>query len=187
MRNRIGIVLAAGGSLGLILAIVLVTGVMRSGGSARCSIVAGPRNGSPLFGGRITTVAGAQEAAGFPVLVPDVQAARLANLTHTWVNDQGYVALVFAAGKVTITLAPAIYSNALSDYQRFIAQTNAAATIVYVHGQPALVITPHTDACGTNPAWIELDRRGTDINIYSSSYGTDALLPVAGSLMQRVP
>jgi len=55
-----------------------------------------------------STVAGAQEAAEFPVLVPDVQAARLTNLTHTWADDQRYVALIFAAGKVTITLAPTI-------------------------------------------------------------------------------
>jgi len=33
----------------------------------------------------------------------------------------------------------------------------------------------------------ELDRRGIDINIYSSSYGTDTLLSIAASLRERSP
>jgi hypothetical protein len=51
-----------------------------------------------------------------------------------------------------------------------------------VHRQPALVITPRTDSCGSNPAWVEFEHSGIDINIYSSGYGTGTLPSVANSL-----
>ena len=86
-----------------------------------------------------------------------------------------------------IMMAPGHYTNALSEFTRFIAQNHVAASIGHVHGHPALVIIPHTDGCGSNPAWVELDRRGIDINVYSSSYPTDTLLAVAASLGQRNP
>jgi hypothetical protein len=175
-------IVAALGGLGLIAVVVLVSGVTESGGPAQCSKVAGPRDGSPLFSGTATTPTSAQAVAGFPVLVPHVQQARPEDLTHTWVDDRHHVALVFAAGKVTIMLARANYSNALSEFRRFIAQNHAAATIGHVHRQPALVISPRTDGCGSNPAWIEFDHRGIDVNIYSARYGTQTLLSVADSL-----
>ena len=157
-------------------------GVLGSGGSTECSKGGGPRNGSPLGSSRTTTAPDAQATAGFPVLVPHVHAAHPANLTHAWVDDSRRVALVFAGGKVTITLARANYPDALTDFRRFIAQNHAAAAIGHVYSHPALVISPHTDGCGTNPAWIEFDHRGIDINIYSTSYGTQTLLLVADSL-----
>jgi hypothetical protein len=183
MRKWIFVAGAVVGCLGLIAAVVLVIGVMRSGASSACSKGGGPRNGSPLGPSRTTTVAGAQAAAGFPVLVPHVQAARPANLTRAWVDDRRRVALVFAAGKVTITLARASYSDAMTEFRRFIDQNHAAATIGRVHKHPALVISPRTDGCGSNPAWVEFDHRGIDINIYSTSYGTETLLAVADSLL----
>jgi hypothetical protein len=167
----------------LIAAVVLVSGVMRSGGSRECSRLGGPRNGSQLGLGRATTIAGAQDAAGFSLLVPQVPAARPANLIHVWVDDRRHVALVFAAGKVTIMLARANYSDALADFRRFIVQNHVAASIGHVHNRPALVISPRTDVCGSNPAWVEFDHGGIDINIYSTSYGTDTLLSVADSLV----
>ena len=54
-----------------------------------------------------------------------------------------------------------------------------------MHGQPALVISPRTDGCDSNPAWVEFKRNGIDIDIHSSSYGTDTLLAVADSLRKR--
>lgn len=183
MRKWVLVVVAAVGGLGLIAVVVLVGGVIHSGGATECSKLAGPRNGSPLLSGTKTTLTAGQAAAGFPVLVPHVQAARPADLTQAWVDDRHRVALVFAAGKVTIMLARANYSDALTEFRRFIAQNHAAAVIGQVHKQPALVISPRTDGCGSNPAWIEFDHRGIDINIYSTSYGTQALLAVADSLV----
>jgi hypothetical protein len=184
MRKWVFVGLAAVGGLGLIATVVLVSGVLRSGSATECSKLARPQNGSPLMSSTMTTPVGAQAAAGFPVLLPHVQAARPANLTHTWVDDRHRrVALVFAGGKVTIVLARANYSDARTDFRRFIAQNHAAAIIGQVHEQPALVISPRTDGCGSNPAWVEFDHRGLDISIYSTNYGTQALLSVADSLV----
>ena len=173
------VVVAAVASLGLIAAVVLIGGVLGSGGSTECSKGGGRVTAAHSVASRTTTAPDAQAAAGFPVLVPHVHAARPANLTHAWVDDRRRVALVFAGGKVTITLARANYPDALTDFRRFIAQNHAAAAIGHVHSHPALVISPRTDGCGTNPAWIEFDHRGIDINIYSTSYGTQTLLSVA--------
>lgn len=62
-------------------------------------------------------------------------------------------------------------------------QNHAAATIGHVHSHPALVISPRTDGCGSNPALVEFDHGGIDISIYSTSYGTQTLLSVADSLV----
>ena len=51
-------------------------------------------------------------------------------------------------------MAPAAYRNALHDFRKFIAQNHVTAAIGRVQGQPALVITRHTDRCGSNPAWV---------------------------------
>jgi hypothetical protein len=185
MRKWVYTAIATAGGLGLLLAIVLATGVVRLGGTPRCSRVASRPGEGPLVGGKTTSVAGAQSIARFPVLTPDVGAARLSNLTQTWVNKERNVALVFAHGKVTITFAPAMYRSALKEFQRFIAQNHVTAAISHVHRDPALASTPHTDGCRSNPAWVEFKRSGIDINVYSASYGTDMLLSIADSLRQR--
>ena len=169
MRKWVDVVAAAACTLALAGAVVVLAGVAGSGGAAQCSKIAGPPNGSPLVSGRPTTVAGAQAAAGFPVLVPDVQAARLANLTRAWVDDRRHVALAFAAGKVTITQAPTTRLDAVTGFRRFVAQNPAGAAIGRVHGQPALVISPRADGCGSNPAWIEFEHNRIDVNVYSAS------------------
>jgi hypothetical protein len=183
MRKWIYGAIATAGSLGLVLAILAVTGVFRSGSKAVCSYLA-TAPGSPLFNGTATTVTAAQVVARYPVLTPDVPAARLANLSQTWVAGRR-VALIFGRDKVTIEMAPANYRDALKEFQRFVAQTHARAVVGRVHGQPALVITPRTDGCGSNPAWVEFKHDGIDINIISRSYSTDTLLTVADSLRYR--
>lgn len=134
-----------------------------------------------------TTVAGARAAAGFPVPVPSNLAASRASLSQVWVNTHdGEVALVFDRGKVDITMVRRPYQSALSQYQTFIAekdQNQVTAAIGQVNGQPALVITSNTDALThSNPAYVEFDRNGIDINIWSHTYGTDTLLAIANSM-----
>ena len=182
MRRWVYSAIATAAGVGLILAILFVSGVVRLGGTVRCSEGGSPSGQGPLGGGKTTTIAGAQSIARFPVLIPNVPAARQSNLTQTWVNTQRNVALVFARGKVTIMMAPAIYGNAVKEFERFIAQNHVTAVIGHVQRQPALVITPRTDACGSNPAWVEFKHKGIDVNIYSDSYGTGTLLSVADSL-----
>jgi hypothetical protein len=187
MRKRVYISVAAVACLGLILAIVLVSGVVKLGGTTECSKGGSPPGSSPIAGGKETTLTHAQSVARFPVLMPDVHAARLSNLSKTWVNDQRWVVLEFAGGKVTVMQAPANYSSAIKEFQRFVAHSHVTAAIGHVHRDPALVIEPHTDGCGSNPAWVEFDHNGIDINVYSGSYGTDTLLAVADSLRRRTP
>jgi hypothetical protein len=179
--------IATVGSLGLVLTVLLISGVVRFGGTnAVCSKLAVPPGEGPFIDGRATTVAAAQIISRFPVLIPDAPAARLSNLTQTWVAHRS-VALIFGQGKaaITITMTRANYGNALKDFQRFARQNHAATAIGHVHGQPALVITPRSEGCGSNPAWVEFKHQGIDVNISSYSYDTGTLLAVADSLRQR--
>lgn len=175
--------LAAAGSIGLAAMIVMAGIGARPTAQTACSHLAFPPGAGPLAGGVKTTLAGAQAAAGFPILVPDDPGLGRASAAQAWVSRQA-VALVYARGKITITMAPATHPDALRWFRTFIAENHAAAAIGQVNGQPALVITPGTDACGTNPAWVEFDHKGLDINISSSSDGTTALLAVAASMKQ---
>jgi hypothetical protein len=201
MRTRVYAAIAAVGSVGLVLAILLVSGAVNFGDhasarskasvgrfsdrtSSSCSKLGRPRDGDPLFGGTATTVTTAQAVAGFPVLVPDVPAARLANLSQAWIAGRD-VALVFAQGKVTITMTRANYSDALREFRRFIREMHADAVIGRVQGQPTLVITPRTDGCGSNPAVVEFKHQGINVNIVSHTYSTDTLLAIADSLRPR--
>jgi hypothetical protein len=119
MRKWVYGAMATIGSLGLVLAILLASGVFTSGTSAQCRKAYGPAGDGPLFNVTATTIATAQDVAGFPVLMPDVPAAQLPNLSQTWVA-QRTVALVFAQGKISITMARANYGNALKDFRRVI-------------------------------------------------------------------
>jgi hypothetical protein len=175
---------AAVGGLGLILAIIFIGGVGQHGQTPVCSKLAQPLD-EPPPGGTATTLADAQTLAGFAVLTPDVRAARLSSLTLVWANKHN-VGLTFAHGKVVITFTrPAGYGDARKTFERFIAHNRATAAIGHVHRHPALVITPDTDGCRSNPAWVEFKRAGIDINIFSASYGTSTLLAVADSLKPR--
>jgi hypothetical protein len=134
-----------------------------------------------------TTVADAHAKAGFPVPVPSSQAASRANLTQAWVSTHGrQVALVFDKGLVDITMGPAQYRTAITNFRAFIAEkkkNKVAAGIEVLNGQPALVITRNSSAiCHCNPAYVEFDQNGIDINISSHTYGTDTLLAIARTM-----
>lgn len=142
-----------------------------------------PDMAHPLVNGQETTVQAAQAAVGFQVPVPDIAAASTSNLTKTWLDSsQQLVALVFDDGKLTIMMGPASYQDATSEFKTFIAENDANASIGQVNGQPALIIEPGTDTEKSNPAWVEFDHNGIDINLVSNSYGTDTLLAVANSM-----
>jgi hypothetical protein len=135
-----------------------------------------------VFNGRkTTTVTDAETVVGYPVPLPDTSAASRANLDEVWVNAGRCVGLVFA-GKITITMAPAIHPDPGLAFERFVAENNVIAEVGRVHGEPALVITPNTDAYASNPAWVEFCRDGISISVHSHHYGTAALLAVADSM-----
>ena len=177
--------LAAVGIVGLAAVIAVASDAARESHLLACSKVTSLTHTGPLAEGRKTTVTNAQSIAGYTVPTPDDPAASAANLMQTWANSQRQVALVYAGGKITITMAPAAYRNALHDFRKFMAQNHVTAAIGRVRGQPALVITRHTDRCGSNPAWVEFDQHGIDINLTSGNYATSTLLAVAESMKRR--
>jgi hypothetical protein len=130
------------------------------------------------------TVTGAEAAVGFPVSIPSNRAASRSNLAHVWVSTSGrHVALVFGNGLVDITMARAQYNDALRQFRTFIAENRVAAAIGRVNGRPALVIQPNTDAVNhSNPAYVEFERNGVDVHIWSHAYGTNVLLRIAKSM-----
>jgi hypothetical protein len=137
----------------------------------------------PLVHEQKATVAGAQALVGFPVSVPRDAALSHVSLSQAWVNrQQRQVALVLGGGKVTIMMWRATYRDPLTEYKTYIAENHVTAVIGRVNGQPALVITPDTDIPRSNPAWVEFDRGGIDVNLESSSYGTSALIGIADSM-----
>ncbi|MGH7868647.1 MAG: hypothetical protein ACREP9_13715, partial [Candidatus Dormibacteraceae bacterium] len=142
-----------------------------------------PNLDHPFINEQKATIAGARAAVSFPVLLPNAAPASQSNLTQVWVDhEQHQVALVYSRGKLTVMMWPATYTDPTREFRTFIAENHATAAIVRMNRQPALVIQPHTDTLHSNPAWVEFERNGIDINIVSSSYGTDALLAVADSM-----
>lgn len=140
-----------------------------------------------MFNGRKTTLAEAEEAVGYPVLLPDTPAASRINMDGVWMNDATRtVGLVFA-GKITVLMRPAICPDPAARFERFVVENNVIAEVNQVHGQPALVITPNTDAYESNPAWVEFYRDGISISVFSHHYGTATLLAAAESLLPSVP
>ncbi|HEV2374231.1 MAG TPA: hypothetical protein VGS19_18995 [Streptosporangiaceae bacterium] len=131
---------------------------------------------------RQVTVAQAAPSAGFPVDVPNTGIANEKTLTKVWVSPAHQVALVFDGGKVTIMMWRAIYHDPASFYAKLRVGLHAKSMIAHSNGYPLLVITPHTDPTGKNPAWVEFDKAGVDTNIASQTYGTATLLAIARSM-----
>jgi hypothetical protein len=137
----------------------------------------------PLMNAQKVTVGTAQVAVRFGVPMPDTAIANTNNLTQTWTNKLlRQVALVFGHGKVTIMMWPATYRSPRIEYQSYIAENDVKAHLGVVHDLVALIITPHTDASHSNPAWVEFDENGVDVNLVSANYGTRVLLTVAESM-----
>jgi hypothetical protein len=135
-----------------------------------------------VFNGRKVTSTEAEAAVAYKVPLPRTSAASQANLDEVWVNsDTRRVGLVFAE-KIMIRMQPAIHPDPALAFERFVAETSAIAEVGRVHGEPALVITPNTDAPKSNPAWIEFYRDGISVSVFSHHYGTARLLAVAESM-----
>lgn len=120
---------------------------------------------------------------GFSVPQPDARIARPSNLTTVWIQKQTrQVALVYSSGDVTVMMARAAYKDSRSEFSRFLRENHAKGQLGSVNGNVALMIWPHSDAARSNPAWVEFDRHGVDVNVASATSQPDALLAVARSL-----
>jgi hypothetical protein len=142
--------------------------------------------GSLLPFARRMSVATASSAVGFAVPQANVAIAPPRTLTDVWVAGR-QVALVYQHNEVTVLISPASHTDPTANFETFIRDPQMLATHVIARlGQigrnVALIISPHTDACRSNPAWVEFDDRGIDINIYSDTRSTAALFAVARSI-----
>jgi hypothetical protein len=71
---------------------------------------------------------------------------------------------------------PADRKNAVASYKTMIKNHLGTERIGRVDGVPALIIDQHTVVNHSNPAWIEFYKNGIDVNVYSASFTTSALL-----------
>ncbi len=136
----------------------------------------------PLVGAKKTTLAAAEVGADFVVPVPHSAVASTRNLSAVWLGSARRVALVFSGGEVSMELAPAAYRHPRQSFETFVSENTARASVQSLGGRPVLVIVPRTDPGRSNPAWVELDWNGVDVNIFSHHYGTRVLLRIAASL-----
>jgi hypothetical protein len=139
----------------------------------------------PVIGGvQVGSVSQAQTMVDFPIPQPNVTVAGPRSLTATWVNPAANaVALVYGNGDIAVMMGPAQYTDPATAYSNMIASNNATASVEQIAGYSALVISPNTDASQSNPAWIQTDIHGIDVNIASFADGTGALSQVAQSML----
>jgi hypothetical protein len=143
---------------------------------------AGVSISQPLPGGQDMSLSQAKAAVNFPIPTPSTTGADASDLTDVSVSTaENEIALVYP--DLTVTMAPAVYDNALTNYTAFVAENNATASVSQLGSLPELVITPDTDGYSNNPAWIEFDLNGTDVNIMSQSQTTSELQSVAESIV----
>jgi hypothetical protein len=169
------------------LAVAALTGGMPGGSSTQPtdSKLAGLTLAKPLMNGRRVSLASAPRLVGFSVPVPATSIASRADLTATWaVANRRQVALVFDRGAVTIMMKRAGYRDPARQYRTYVIENHVTAAVGRVHGQPVLVISRHTDRRHDNPAWVEFDVHGTDVNVTSARYSAAQLLRVARSMTQ---
>jgi hypothetical protein len=137
----------------------------------------------PLPGARPISLAAARGAIGFRVPQPHVAAAGPANLTGVYADRKSQqVALVYGGGRVTVMMAPAVYADPRARFNTFLRENHAKAKFGSVDGDVALVISPDSDPQRANPAWVEFDLDGVDIDVVSATRTTTLLLRVARSL-----
>jgi hypothetical protein len=177
------------------IALVVAASLVAAGcGNTRPAIAtsSGPGGVSlarPLPGAGPISLAAARAAISFPVPQPHVAAAGPANLTGIFADRKSQqVALVYGGGEVTVMMAPAGYADPRAQFDAFLRENHAKATLGSVDGDVALVISPDSDAHRSNPGWVEFDQDRVDINVVSATRATTVLLKVARSLaLGRIP
>jgi hypothetical protein len=147
------------------------------------STIRGPSLAQPLPLAHRMSLSAASRAVRWPVPQAHTAIAGPRNLTTVWVDKHArQVALVYGNGDVTITMAPATYRDRMAAFSTFRRENHATTKIGSIDGSVALVISPRTDSRRSNPAWVEFDENGIDINVVSHTRATAVLETVAQSL-----
>lgn len=149
------------------------------------------QNGAvPFPGGYRATLAQAHSVVGFPVPVPHSYPAVRHTLSGIWVSqDSQLVALLYGKGKIKILLErwPTTANPITQSPEKWFRHeqnimVKNSASIGRVNGEPALIVRPNIGPCHTNPALVEFYRRGLEIDVSSTDYGTVELLKIAQSI-----
>lgn len=141
---------------------------------------------SPIGGGRIVDLPTAQAEMKFDLLIPDSDVASRSSLTEVWSEpEEQEVGLVFQSGenRLVVDLYPAYLEDPKANYQAEIDLHIAEQSLTEVLGQPAIMTEPYTDVPKTNPAWLQFDLDGVDVNLFSFEYSTAELVDVATTLL----
>ena len=144
--------------------------------------------------GQPTSLAGAQAAAGFPLLYPHDPAANDGNLTGALTMGKGAIQLNYpvpdAASSdldqpyVSIYEAPWVNGDPKSYYQADIAANpDIGKSICQVSGSPALCVEPRSPSSTgqSNPAFVRTDINGTDVEVAGAN-SLDRVLSIAASM-----
>lgn len=160
-------------------------------GSPQRACAAPYRNGAvPFPGGYRTTLAQAHSVVGFPVPVPHSPPAGQHTLSGIWVSqDSQLVALLYGKGKIKILLQrwPTTANPITQSPEKWFRHeqnimARNSASIGRVNGEPALIVRPNIGPCHTNPALVQFYRRGLEIDVSSTDYGTAELLKIAQNI-----
>jgi len=142
-------------------------------------------NDGPIGGGRLVSLSTAEAEMGFALLMPASDLASRSNLVEVWSEpSEQEVGLVFESeGKrLIIDLYPAYLEDPKANYQAEIDLNLADQRLTEILGQPAIVTEPYTDVPKTNPAWLQFDLNGVDVNLFSYGFSTEDLIEVAQTL-----
>lgn len=146
----------------------------------------------PLRNAHRVTLAVAGKALGFVIPMPAAGSLIRAGgvppnqirLTAgpVWVSGPE-VALTFNRGGVTILVGHATYTNPGRTFRTELAAIKVGRAVIRsVNDEPALIIQPRTDYAKSNPAFVEFDLHGLDIQVISTRLGTSLLRAIAETI-----
>ncbi len=146
----------------------------------------------PLRNAHMVTLAMAAKDLGFAIPMPNADSVIRVGGGATdhirlipgpvWVSGPE-TALTFNGGTVTVLVGRATYKNPGKTFRTELAAIKVGhAAIGRVNNRPALVVQPRTDYTKSNPALVEFNLHGLDINVISTKYGTNLLIAIAESI-----
>jgi hypothetical protein len=146
----------------------------------------------PLRNAHRATLAKVGEGLGFAIPMPKVgsvirvsgAAPDRIRLTAgpVWVSGPE-TALTFNRGTVTVLVGRATYKSPGRAFRTELAAIKVGrAAIGRVNSRPALIVQPRTDYTKSNPALVEFELHGLDINVISTRFGTNLLTAIAESI-----
>ncbi len=173
----------------IVLAIVAVCGGWLLGGHnappVQCSYAGAPPGVGPLPGGSKVRFGDARRAVNFPLLTEGGGPTLPEPPSAVWLDAQAQqVATVYRGGEILLIMRANPYAAPGPAFREIAAELSSKVSVeTAIQGKWALIIQPHTDACGTNPSAVEVVLYGTDATLYSNTLSTEDLVAFANRLL----